>query len=583
MSTTFDNDNITFDNNNTTFDNLPAPTTSKIKLKKSSVPEKVPLAGDLEYGELALNFADGKLYFKNSVNEIESFLAGASSAFGTLKSFLFIATQGQDTFTGSDNSSETLSYNPDYVDVFVNGIRLNKQDYNTPNSQTIVLNTAVTVNDEVAVTTTEVTGSAVNGTNTRQVFTATEAQTVFVLTKDYDIGFIDVYQNGVKLVNDVDVDVSSGTEIVLTTGAASGDTIDVVSFAGVVIADHFTKTESDNRFLPQVDPAFTGTLSGGTIDATVTYDNAVSGLTATDVQAAIDEVTGDLANIDLAASNVTYNNSTSGLTATDVQAAIDEVEGRVDSVETGKVAKSGDTMTGGLYTNSANSTMVASNGTANQEFANVFATSANSAQVAAFVSTAGEPSVWWARIENGVQIAKGAVDAISAGGGLTLWANNEVSWYNGIRLNGGTGAPGSVDLPLQPIISGQMGTAMTNPSSAQKLAFDEFFVSRGITYNSSTRRFTVPIAGQYRITLNPFKLNSAGATRVLIGINNDAPAQATHFGHCYGNVANTYDTFCLNSVVTLAAGDFIVFYLREGALYNQSSDRFNQFTIEKIA
>ena len=40
---------------------------------------------------------------------------------------------------------------------------------------------------------------------------------------------------------------------------------------------------------------------------------------------------------------ITYDNNASGLTATDVQAAIDEVEGRVDSVETGKVAKTSDT------------------------------------------------------------------------------------------------------------------------------------------------------------------------------------------------------------------------------------------------
>lgn len=48
-------------------------TESVIRLKKSSIPEKVPLVGDLEHGELALNFADGRLYFKNSSNEIASF------------------------------------------------------------------------------------------------------------------------------------------------------------------------------------------------------------------------------------------------------------------------------------------------------------------------------------------------------------------------------------------------------------------------------------------------------------------------------------------------------------------------------
>ena len=220
-------------------------TDSTIKLKKSSVPEKVPQPSDLEHGELALNFADGKLYFKNSDNEIESFLAGSASAFGTLKSFLFIATQGQDTFTGLDNSSETLSYNPDYVDVYVNGIRLNKQDYIASDGETVILNTPVTLNDEVAITTTEITSAAVNGTTTRQTFTATAAQTTFAITGGYDSGFIDVYLNGVKLVNAVDVDVTSGTEIVLTTGANSGDVVDVIAYGAFVLANTYTQAEVD--------------------------------------------------------------------------------------------------------------------------------------------------------------------------------------------------------------------------------------------------------------------------------------------------------------------------------------------------
>jgi hypothetical protein len=46
---------------------------SKIKLKKSSVPSKIPATGDLDYGELAINYADGKLYYKNASNVISTF------------------------------------------------------------------------------------------------------------------------------------------------------------------------------------------------------------------------------------------------------------------------------------------------------------------------------------------------------------------------------------------------------------------------------------------------------------------------------------------------------------------------------
>jgi len=48
---------------------------NKVLLKKSSVIGKQPTATDLDYGELALNYADGALYFKNTNNVIQSFSA----------------------------------------------------------------------------------------------------------------------------------------------------------------------------------------------------------------------------------------------------------------------------------------------------------------------------------------------------------------------------------------------------------------------------------------------------------------------------------------------------------------------------
>ena len=77
----------------------------------------------------------------------------------------------------------------------------------------------------------------------------------------------------------------------------------------------------------------------------VETDNFKVGVVLTDISGSVDNtkiagaqsikdyVTTQLATQD-EASEITYDNSTSGLTATDTQAAIDEVEGRVDVVET---------------------------------------------------------------------------------------------------------------------------------------------------------------------------------------------------------------------------------------------------------
>jgi hypothetical protein len=52
---------------------------NKVLLKKSSVAAKVPLPSDLSYGELAVNYADAKLYFKDSVNAIQYFVSTGST------------------------------------------------------------------------------------------------------------------------------------------------------------------------------------------------------------------------------------------------------------------------------------------------------------------------------------------------------------------------------------------------------------------------------------------------------------------------------------------------------------------------
>jgi hypothetical protein len=59
-------------------------------------------------------------------------------------------------------------------------------------------------------------------------FTATAGQTSFSVAS-YTVGFIDVYRNGVRL-NSADYTATTGTTVVLTSGATSGDTVTTMSF-----------------------------------------------------------------------------------------------------------------------------------------------------------------------------------------------------------------------------------------------------------------------------------------------------------------------------------------------------------------
>jgi hypothetical protein len=102
-------------------------------------------------------------------------------------------------------------------------------------------------------------------TQTRQTFTATSGQTTFA-TGGYQAGYLSVYLNGVKLVDGTDFTATNGSDVVLTTGAATGDTLEVVAFSTFTVANqNFTNTTTTE------DLVVTGSFTSQGID-----DNATS-------------------------------------------------------------------------------------------------------------------------------------------------------------------------------------------------------------------------------------------------------------------------------------------------------------------
>jgi len=81
-------------------------------------------------------------------------------------------------------------------------------------------------------------GSSVNGTSNRFTYTVSSSTTTvsgadnYSNTLAYDAGFVDVYLNGVRMVNGSDVTVTSGNSIVFASaiGTSGTDTVDVIAF-----------------------------------------------------------------------------------------------------------------------------------------------------------------------------------------------------------------------------------------------------------------------------------------------------------------------------------------------------------------
>lgn len=73
-------------------------------------------------------------------------------------------------------------------------------------------------------------------TQTRDTFTAVGGDTSFA-TGGYTPQFLDVYMNGIHLINGTDYTAANGSDVVLTEPAAVGDLIEVVSYSTFEVAN----------------------------------------------------------------------------------------------------------------------------------------------------------------------------------------------------------------------------------------------------------------------------------------------------------------------------------------------------------
>ena len=125
-----------------------------------------------------------------------------------------------------------------------------------------------------------------NGVRNRFVYQATAGQTSFsgsdadskVLT--YQDGlYLDVFQNGVLLKPGTDYTATTGTTVVLVTGASLNDVVEMVAYDVFSVANSYTQSESDTRYPFKGNNSIIR-LNGQTITADITIDadeNGVSG------------------------------------------------------------------------------------------------------------------------------------------------------------------------------------------------------------------------------------------------------------------------------------------------------------------
>lgn len=144
-------------------------TPDRIHHIRSSVPGKAPTAEQLDYGELAINFADEKLYFKNTSNNIVSIGTSATLSITedpTNKAFYLPLVTVADAELGKAETLRiveglTPTVDKDTGDVFMSSLRVDSLHVDSYAKLPPIVEWDNEVNNDVTIR-----SNAVSGANT---------------------------------------------------------------------------------------------------------------------------------------------------------------------------------------------------------------------------------------------------------------------------------------------------------------------------------------------------------------------------------------------------------------------------------
>ena len=225
---------------------------TNIKLRRSATSGAIPTTANLDLGELAINTYDGKLFLKKNVSGTESIVeigSSTESQEAVWTEYVYTATASQTTFVGSDDNSNTLSYTPLFLQVFLNGVLLdNGTDYTATSGSSVVLVNAAAAGDLLQVASfVKVIGDGdiVVNSFTGDGSTAAYTLTANPDTEDNTTVFVDgVYQekdtytvSGTTLTFDANVPNGASIEILIGSRNVTLSNIADLSISGDLVVD----------------------------------------------------------------------------------------------------------------------------------------------------------------------------------------------------------------------------------------------------------------------------------------------------------------------------------------------------------
>ena len=217
---------------------------------------------------------------KKSVGGTESVVQIGSSDAATsdiLKEYIYVATNNQTTFSGSDANSQTLSYQVGALNVYQNGVLLKPTtDYTASNGTSVVLVNGATTSDDIQIVTwwktigkgDDVVQALGDGNGSTTSYTLGTDP----IDENQTLVFLDgIYQSKSNYS-------ISGTTLTFSTAPPSGVAIEVVTHVGNFTTEQInnltaTGTITANAFSGNITGNVTGNLTGNVTGTVSSLNN----------------------------------------------------------------------------------------------------------------------------------------------------------------------------------------------------------------------------------------------------------------------------------------------------------------------
>ena len=133
----------------------------------------------------------------------------------------------------------------------------------------------------------------------RQVFTPGGSTSEFTVDAGYDVGYLDVYKNGLKIIKGTDYTASNGSSFTLTVAVGSGNTLEAVSYKAFNLANPISNASGGDlvvggKLTVSGISSLTDVVSSGIVTADSFSGGWSGALSVTDTTASTSTSTGAL-------------------------------------------------------------------------------------------------------------------------------------------------------------------------------------------------------------------------------------------------------------------------------------------------